>query len=92
MSDILTEHNLFKPKPSKAETRADITSQVARAIISAEAERREAKTARLRQARLEAELKAEGSKPSRRDKPVAPGQEVADRERGGTPKGKRKAA
>jgi hypothetical protein len=45
----------FKPKPSKAETKADVTDHAARSIISAEAERREAKTARLRQARLEQE-------------------------------------
>lgn len=55
MSAIITEHNLFKPRPSKAGTKADITDFTARAIIGAEAERREIKTARLRQARLEAE-------------------------------------
>lgn len=44
-----------RPKPSKTETRAEITDHAARAIITAEAERREAKTARLRQARLERE-------------------------------------
>ena len=45
----------FGPKPSRAETKADVTDHAARSIISAEAERREAKTARLRQARLEQE-------------------------------------
>jgi hypothetical protein len=55
MSGMITEHNLFKPKSSKAETRADITNYTARAIVGAEAELREAKTARLRQARLENE-------------------------------------
>jgi hypothetical protein len=55
MSGTITEHNLFKPRSSKAETKADITSHTVRAIIGAETERREVKTARLRQARLEAE-------------------------------------
>ena len=50
-----TAHDVFKPKPSKAETKAEITNDAARAIIGAEAERRETKTARLRQARLEAQ-------------------------------------
>lgn len=57
MSRSITEHNLFKPKPSKAETKADITDNTARAIIGDEAARREAKTAKLRQARLEHEAK-----------------------------------
>lgn len=73
-SDI-TRHDLFRPKPSKAETKADITDHAARAIIDAEAERREAKTARLRQARLEAEARlAAGEAPAkpRRAKAAAP--------------------
>lgn len=53
----LTEHNLFKPRPSKAETKADITDRAARTIVDDEAARREAKTAKLRQARLENEAK-----------------------------------
>lgn len=55
MSTELTEHTLFRPTRSKSETKADITDQTARAIIEADAERRESKTARLRQARLESE-------------------------------------
>lgn len=54
MSDIITEHNLFKPKPIK-QSKADITNHAARAIIGDEAARRDAKTARLRKARLIAE-------------------------------------
>lgn len=58
MSDI-TQHNLFKPPArSKAESKAQTTDNTARAIIGDEAERREAKTAKLRQARLESEAKA----------------------------------
>ena len=76
MNDITAENAPLKPKPSKAETKADITNNVARAIIGAEIERRDAKTARLRLARLEAEAKlsvipAPAKKP-RRAKPAAP--------------------
>lgn len=58
MSDKVNEHTLFKPVKSNAEAKADQTDQTARAITNAEAEQREAKTARLRQARLEREAKA----------------------------------
>lgn len=57
MRKSIKEHELFKPKSSKAETKADITNLAARAIIGAEAEHREAKTAKLRRARMEAEAK-----------------------------------
>ena len=57
MSRSITEHALFKPRASKAETKAGITDHGARAIIGDEAARREAKTAKLRQARLENEAK-----------------------------------
>lgn len=55
MSDVITEHNLFKPKHSKTESKADATTHIARALIGAEVELRNAKTARLREARLENE-------------------------------------
>jgi hypothetical protein len=55
MSGIITERNIFKSRPSKAESKAEVTNHTARAIIGAEAARREAKTARLREARLENE-------------------------------------
>ena len=57
MNDIINRHNLFRPATSKADTKAGLTEQTARAIIQAEVESREAKTARLRQARLEMEAK-----------------------------------
>jgi len=50
MTSSTTGH-LFGPKATKA----DITDQAARAIITAEAARRDAKTERLRQARLKRE-------------------------------------
>jgi hypothetical protein len=55
---------LFKPKPSRTETKADVTTEAARSIIGAEAARREAKTARLREARLEAEAEAAATEAS----------------------------
>ncbi|BCH26446.1 hypothetical protein [Mesorhizobium sp. L-8-3] len=55
MNRAVAKQGLFKPNPSKAETKADITNHAARAITGDEAARREAKTARLRQARLERE-------------------------------------
>jgi hypothetical protein len=58
MSSIPSEHDLFKPKQSKAESKADTTNRTARGIIGAEAQKRDAKTARLRQARLEKEAVA----------------------------------
>ncbi|WP_157017006.1 hypothetical protein [Mesorhizobium xinjiangense] len=75
MNSIISEYNLFKSKPSKAKTKADITDLAARSIVGAEAERREAKTARLRQMRLEAEAKqavAQTSAGQRRAKPAQP--------------------
>ena len=74
MSGTITEHNLFRPRPSKAETKADVTDHAARTIIEDEAARREAKTARLRQARLESEAKLSTAKAPakpRRTKPQA---------------------
>ena len=53
MRKSIKKHERLKPKPSKA----DITNLAARAIIGAEAEHREAKTAKLRRARMEAEAK-----------------------------------
>ena len=52
MNITITEHNLFRQPKPKPQTRAAITDHAARGIIDAEAERREAKTERLRKARL----------------------------------------
>lgn len=54
----LTRDTLFRPAPSKAETKADITDRVAREIIEAETSRRQALTEKLRAARLEQEARA----------------------------------
>lgn len=52
----ITKSSLFRPTRLKAETRAEITDQIAKAIIEAEEMRREEKTARLRKARMESEV------------------------------------
>ena len=50
---------IFKPKPSQAELRVDATTRAARAIIDEEANARDAKTERLRVARLAQEATEE---------------------------------
>lgn len=70
MSHAIAEHSLFKLKPSKAETKADVTNHAARAIIGDEDARREAKTARLKQARLAQEA-------SEADAPAKPAAKTA---------------
>ncbi|MFN4272591.1 MAG: hypothetical protein ACK4F5_07245 [Aliihoeflea sp.] len=61
MSAIITKENLFRPTRSKAETKAQITDNAARAIIDAEVDSREAKTERLRKARLKMEAEQAAS-------------------------------
>jgi hypothetical protein len=51
--------NVFKPKPSQAELRVDATTRAAQAIMDEEASSREAKTERLRAARLAKEAAEE---------------------------------
>ncbi|WP_099864992.1 hypothetical protein [Pararhizobium haloflavum] len=72
MTEETTKDNLFRPSRSKAETKAEITDNAARAAIQAEVDRRESKTARLREARLAieeqaaAEAAAAPAKPTKR--------------------------
>lgn len=67
----IAEHSLFKPKASKAEIKADITSSAALAILRDEAACREAKTARLRQERLDNETKLAAASPDpKKDMPA----------------------
>ena len=55
MNKTIETDALFRPLKSKAESKAQTTDSASRAIIEAEASRREAKTAKLRQARLDME-------------------------------------
>jgi len=55
MSDIVSKDNLFRPAMSKAESKAEVTNRTAWDMLNTEAARREAKTARLRAARLASE-------------------------------------
>ena len=50
-----SEPSLFKPKLSQSELKVDATTRAARAIINEEANARDAKTERLRAARLRKE-------------------------------------
>lgn len=52
MDENVTKDNLFRPKASKAETKADVTNRAARTMIETEAAKRATKTARLRKLRL----------------------------------------
>lgn len=47
-----TKDTLFRPVPSRTETKADVTDRVAREIIQSETDRRNALTEKLRAARL----------------------------------------
>lgn len=52
MNQVIDKLNLVRSAPRKPTLKADITDQAAREIIRAEGEQRDAKTARLREARL----------------------------------------
>ncbi|TWG94754.1 hypothetical protein L598_003400000160 [Mesorhizobium sp. J18] len=62
----LTKDTLFIQKPSRAETKSDITTQVARSIIEQEAAAREAKSRRLKELRLKKEAEATDTAPAAR--------------------------
>lgn len=55
MAETITKDNLFRVARPGPKTKADFTDSAARTIIKAEADSREAKTQRLRLARLEME-------------------------------------
>lgn len=65
MSDAITKDNLFRPVLSKAQNKSELTDSTARAIIKMEADDREAKTRRLRQARLEMEARQSQQAPAK---------------------------
>lgn len=70
----ITKENLFVPASDKAEAKGDTTTRVAQSILDGEVAAREAKTARLRAARLAMEAAQEPAaeaKPKARKKPAA---------------------
>ena len=56
-TEAITKDNLFRPVPTKQQSKAELTDSTARAIIQAAADDREAKTQRLKQARLQMEAR-----------------------------------
>jgi len=52
MASKFTAETLFKPQPSRGESKAQATDRAYRVIVDAEAEARNRKTERLREARL----------------------------------------
>lgn len=71
MDDAIISAGLTGAGRSKAETKADITNHTARAIIGAEADKMAAKTAKLRQARLEREAQLAAEPPVEKPKKKA---------------------
>lgn len=73
MTATISTHDLFRPTRTRSETKAESTDRSARAIIEAEAKRRESKTEKLRQARLEREaLEVVPLAPARKRKAKGP--------------------
>lgn len=72
--DHNTINALFQPKSTKQETKADVTTRAARAILDSETSAREKKTERLRAARMAQEAAAEPlpekKKPARKAAPA----------------------
>lgn len=58
MAKTIEQRGIFAPSPSKQDSKASTTSNVARAILDTETKQREAKTARLRALRLKMEAEA----------------------------------
>lgn len=67
MNQSVKAQNLFRPSKPSPTTKADLTDRHAREILEAEAAQREAKTAKLREARIQAEASA--SEPDAPEKP-----------------------
>jgi hypothetical protein len=61
-------NSVFRPKPTRQETKADVTTRVARDIMDKESAARDAKTERLRTARLarEAAVASEPQQPTKK--------------------------
>lgn len=63
MSETSAMETFIKPKRTSPDSKAETTTRIAREMLDAEATRREAKTARLRAARLAMEAKAASETP-----------------------------
>ena len=81
MAKTTEARGIFAPNPSRQDSKATTTSNVARAILETEVKQREAKTARLRELRLKKE--AETVPPPA--KVAKPAQEARGQSQGLTP-------
>lgn len=63
MAKTIEARGVFAPTPSRQDSKASITTSVARSILAAEVKQREAKTARLRELRLKMEAEATPPEP-----------------------------
>lgn len=72
MTDTTTRHDPSRPARTRAETKAEITDRTAKALIEVEVRRRQAKTEKLRQARLAREAGAAAPAKRQRAKTTEP--------------------
>lgn len=79
MADVITEQDAFKPKLSKSESKHDMTTSAARAIIDAESKRRLEKTARLRAARMAVEATVVAEVPAKKRRAATTRKAVASK-------------
>lgn len=70
MTSIAVHREPTLPGKTRTETKAEITDRAARALIDAEAQYRETKTARLRRARIEKEKRIAASPDAAKPKPA----------------------
>ncbi|PSJ58027.1 hypothetical protein [Kumtagia ephedrae] len=66
MTKAIERLSLLKTSRSRAETKAEVTDSAARTIVATEAAKRDAKTAKLRQARLAREALQVDAPPEKR--------------------------
>lgn len=70
MTSIAAHREFSTPGKTRTETKAEITNRAARAVIDAETQSREAKTAKLRRARIENEKRIAASPDVAKPKPA----------------------
>jgi hypothetical protein len=69
MPKTIEARGVFAPTPSRQDSKANTTTSVARAILDTEVKQREAKTARLRELRLQKEAETQ-PEPAKTEKPA----------------------